>query len=66
MHDDINVAIQREKSIKRYARQWKIHLIEEMNPGWNDLWDQIRPGPLAGKRISVEAFRRGQRLDSGQ
>jgi putative endonuclease len=32
-HDDITDAIQREKSLKRWRRQWKIDLIESMNPG---------------------------------
>ncbi len=30
-------AIQREKSIKRYLRDWKINLIEQDNPRWQDL-----------------------------
>ncbi len=33
-HDDMSSAIQREKSLKRYRRQWKINLIEENNPNW--------------------------------
>ena len=33
-HDDMDSAIQREKSLKRYKRQWKINLIEENNPEW--------------------------------
>ncbi|MBB3235644.1 GIY-YIG nuclease family protein [Phyllobacterium endophyticum] len=31
-------AIQREKSLKRWYRQWKIELIESINPNWNDLY----------------------------
>jgi putative endonuclease len=30
-HDDIEVAIRREKSIKRWPRQWKFNVIEENN-----------------------------------
>jgi len=33
-HDNFDSAIQREKSIKRYPRQWKINLIEDQNPKW--------------------------------
>ena len=40
---DVNAAIQREKSLKRYLRQWKINLIEGSNPQWVDLY----PGLLA-------------------
>lgn len=34
---DIRDAIQREKSLKRWPRQWKIELIEKANPHWNEL-----------------------------
>jgi len=30
-------AIQRETSLKRWKRIWKIELIENVNPDWNDL-----------------------------
>jgi putative endonuclease len=36
-HVDINEAILREKKIKRWRRQWKINLIEQNNPHWNNL-----------------------------
>ena len=36
--DDIRVAIQREKSLKRWPRAWKINLIERENPTWSDLF----------------------------
>ena len=38
---DINSAIQREKTIKRWKRRWKIELIEQANPEWNDLYDEL-------------------------
>jgi putative endonuclease len=37
-YDDIRVAIQREKTIKHWPRQWKLALIQTMNPDWNDLY----------------------------
>ena len=33
----INDAIKREKNMKKWERQWKISLIENDNPNWNDL-----------------------------
>ena len=30
-------AIKREKQFKKWKRDWKIELIEEMNPNWSDL-----------------------------
>lgn len=40
-HTDVNAAISREKRIKRWRRQWKVRLIEEMNPNWNDLYEEV-------------------------
>ncbi|MEK7498466.1 MAG: GIY-YIG nuclease family protein [Patescibacteria group bacterium] len=34
---DILSAIQKEKEIKKWNRAWKLRLIEEENPGWEDL-----------------------------
>ena len=36
-HEDIRLAIQRETSLKRWPRVWKLDLIESQNPGWEDL-----------------------------
>ncbi|HEX4554269.1 MAG TPA: GIY-YIG nuclease family protein [Xanthobacteraceae bacterium] len=35
--DDVRLAIQREKTMKHWPRAWKVRLIHEMNPQWNDL-----------------------------
>ena len=40
-HEEIEAAITREKRIKEWKRLWKLRLIEEMNPGWVDLYDQL-------------------------
>jgi putative endonuclease len=34
-------AIQREKSLKKYRREWKINLIERENPEWADLYPSL-------------------------
>lgn len=34
----IDDPISREKQLKNWHRQWKINLIEESNPNWEDLW----------------------------
>jgi len=40
-HATMESAITREKQLKRWNRAWKIRLIEERNPYWHDLWEQI-------------------------
>jgi putative endonuclease len=39
--DDISVAIEREKQMKKWRRAWKIELIQSMNPEWKDLYPEI-------------------------
>ena len=39
--NDIHNAIQREKELKKWNRQWKINLIEKFNPNWNDIYDVL-------------------------
>ena len=41
IHDDWESAITREKQMKKWKRAWKIRLIEDGNPGWRDLFDEI-------------------------
>ena len=37
-HEDIMSAMQCEKALKVWKRDWKIRIIEEMNPLWRDLY----------------------------
>ena len=39
--DDAESAIRREKRLKKWNRAWKIRLIEEHNPNWDDLYPGI-------------------------
>ncbi len=39
--NDTENAIRREKQLKKYNRAWKIRLIEELNPNWDDLYSSI-------------------------
>ena len=41
LYDDINIAIAREKRLKKWNRAWKLKLIEKNNSGWNDLYDRL-------------------------
>lgn len=36
-------AIMREKRLKKWNRKWKLRLIEENNPDWNDLLSGFPP-----------------------
>ena len=41
LHGSMDAAILREKQIKKWNRAWKLRLIQESNPRWNDLWSHI-------------------------
>ena len=42
-YSEINDAIEREKNIKKWKRDWKIKLIEKDNPNWKDLYEHGFP-----------------------
>ena len=39
--EDVETALNREKQLKRWHRQWKINLIKEFNPEMKDLFESI-------------------------
>lgn len=39
--NDVKSAIIREKQLKKWKRSWKIKIIEEKNPKWDDLYNEI-------------------------
>ena len=41
LHETMESAIQKEKCIKNWKRTWKLKLIEEKNPLWNDLYNDL-------------------------
>jgi putative endonuclease len=40
-HDDLQAARTRERQIKKWNRTWKLRLIEQVNPGWEDLYESL-------------------------
>ncbi len=42
LHGTMDSAINREKALKRWKRQWKISLIEEANSLWMDLYEELQ------------------------
>ena len=40
-HPDFASAIAREKQVKKWNRAWKLELIENGNPKWRDLWQEL-------------------------
>ena len=40
-HATAEEAIRREKSLKKWPRQWKVDLIEKDNPNWFDLYRRL-------------------------
>lgn len=41
MHEEMQAAIHREKNIKAWQRAWKIEMIEQANPKWRDLYNDL-------------------------
>jgi putative endonuclease len=41
LHGNVVSAITREKLLKKWNRAWKLELIEQGNPDWKDLWQEI-------------------------
>ncbi|MGO4475608.1 GIY-YIG nuclease family protein [Massilia sp. 2TAF26] len=41
VHTYIMEAARREKLIKRWNRDWKVNLVQKMNPDWRDLYADI-------------------------
>lgn len=39
--DDAENAIKREKRLKKWPREWKMRVIEDMNPRWDDLFESV-------------------------
>ena len=40
-HETIPLAILREKQVKKWRRAWKIELIEQDNPEWRELYEEM-------------------------
>ena len=39
--ENITAAIKREKQLKEWKRIWKLRIIEEQNPEWRDLYEDL-------------------------
>jgi len=40
-HESREAAFRRERQIKEWRRSWKLRMIEEDNPTWRDLYDDL-------------------------
>ena len=54
--DTMDLAITREKQLKKWNRQWKIRLIEQMNPEWRDLFNE-HDGSISEGPSDTDRFR---------
>ena len=61
-YTDMGTAIQREKQLKKWKRDWKIALIETENPDWNDLSDEIGLTSEFIQSVADEYAKLGQHL----
>ena len=51
VHETMESAIRREKSIKRWRREWKLDLIEKENPTWRDLAEDFGFDSLIKRKV---------------
>jgi putative endonuclease len=40
-YEDIRDALQREKNLKHWPRVWKLALVHDLNPDWDDLYERL-------------------------
>lgn len=55
-YEDYEQAAHREKCMKEWKREWKIKRIEENNPHWRDLYDDITGSVDSGLRRNASNF----------
>ena len=48
LHEAMEDAFKRETRLKKWQRAWKVRLIQEMNPEWIDLFDEVTGSILDG------------------
>jgi len=41
LHSTMEAAIIREKQLKEWRRKWKLRIVEEINPNWDDLYETL-------------------------
>lgn len=41
VHETVESAITREKQLKHWNRLWKLKLVNEFNPEWDDLYNSL-------------------------
>jgi putative endonuclease len=41
VHDGYEEALSREKKLKKWPRQYKLNIINDMNPHWKDLYESV-------------------------
>lgn len=63
--DTMEVAIVREKQIKKWNRAWKVELIEKSNPDWRDLWPEIATPKTSGSAERLDSRFRGNDGEKG-
>ncbi|HEY1979810.1 MAG TPA: GIY-YIG nuclease family protein [Xanthobacteraceae bacterium] len=41
LHESREAAFTRERQLKKWNRSWKLQMIEQLNPQWRDLFDEV-------------------------
>lgn len=48
-HPDLRTTLRHQLQLDRATRDWKLSLIEQANPHWNDLYDALLPSRSAAE-----------------
>ncbi len=59
-HEDVQDAVRREEQLKKWRRAWKLELVRQSNPTWQELWDDVVRHP--GAPLAMPARRAGSRV----
>jgi putative endonuclease len=59
VHDSAEFAIAREKQLKKWRRAWKVQLLSEANPDWDDLAPKVF-AEWGGGELAEDGFPRAR------
>jgi len=63
-YKNLEEAIRREKQLKKWNRRWKIRIIEQLNPRWEDLFGEVIKTKILDPRQKTKEVNPGDRREN--